>query len=130
MVSRILVIDDDHERLGHLEFGLTVLGYTVIAEIYRNRLIDKIKNRPSEFPVDLLIAPTVIQGESIYFLIERLCDQGFCLPAIAISEEKTENSFEEPQSGCHRAVNFIKEPFTLNQLKQLIDTISKGDNSL
>lgn len=106
----LLIIDDDKLQLKMCEEMLRKLGHTVFVATN----IEEVLEILSKTRIDVLLSDLQMGKESGLQLIREIREKGYLTPVVAVSGSEPDHYKEN--GFC----DFLKKPFTLNELKQMI----------
>ena len=118
----ILVVDDDRLQLETLRRGLRTKGYQVLEALSAEEALARFSHSNMN-KIDLVLSDYVMPGLNGIELLKRIRENHGSLPVILMTAYGEKDLVIEALR--NRCDSFIEKPFTLDQLMQEIERVTK-----
>jgi CheY-like chemotaxis protein len=119
---KILVVDDDMVQLESLRRGLRSKGYQVLEALSAEDALNRITHSHTN-KIDLVLSDYLMPGMNGIELLKKIREDYGPLPVILMTAYGEKDLIIEALH--NRCNSFIEKPFTLEQLMQEIERVTK-----
>ncbi len=118
----VLIVDDDIVQLETLRRGLRSRGHKVLEALNADEALKQF-GRPKHTQIDLVLSDYIMPGMNGLDLLKRIRQDYSSLPFIIMTAYGEKDLVIEALR--NRCDSFIEKPFTLDQLMDEVDRVTK-----